>query len=91
VRGELVVIGDYTSEVFVNTGAADFTFGRQPGASIEHGCVAKYSAAKQDVSGFWLSRDKEGQGIVVRYSGYTVERISTHSIEAAIQGYEPDR
>jgi hypothetical protein len=87
VRGELVVIGDYTSEVFVNTGAADFTFERQPGASISHGCAAKYSAAKQDVSGFWLSQDKEGNGIVVRYSGYAVERISTHAIEAAIQGY----
>lgn len=75
------------SEIWNNTGAADFTFGRQAGAFIEHGCVAKYSAASQDVSVFWLAQDLQGTGIIVRGSGYDVERVSTHAIEAAIQSY----
>jgi hypothetical protein len=39
------------------------------------------------VSIFWLSKDNEGQGIVIRGSGADIKRISTHAIEAAIQSY----
>lgn len=89
IHGEIWALGaNVASEIFVNTGAADSTFARQQGAFIEHGCAAKYSVSKQDVSLFWLSRDREGQGIIIRGSGYQFERISTHAIEAAIQGYE---
>lgn len=84
---EIWLPGSITSEVWVNTGAADFTFGALPGAFIEHGCVAPYSLAKQDLSNFWLSQDLQGQGIIVRSNGYQVSRISTHSMEAEIQGY----
>lgn len=87
VHGELWLIGALTTEVWVNVGAADFTFQRLPGAFIDHGCSARYSIAKQDVSVFWLSQDREGQGIVIQTQGYTVKRISTHAIEAAIQSY----
>jgi hypothetical protein len=86
-HGELWVMGELTTEIWSNQGTPDFAFGRQQGAFIEHGCRAKYSVAKQDVSVFWLSQDKEGQGIVIRGSGYQVDRISTHAIEAYIQSY----
>jgi hypothetical protein len=88
VHGDLWLLGENVgTEIFTNTGAADSTFERQPGAFIEHGCAARYSAARQDVSVFWLSKDREGQGIIVRGAGYDLERISTHAIEAAIQAY----
>lgn len=86
-RRELWVVGALTTEVWVNSGAADFTFQSLPGAFIDHGCVARYSLAKQDVSTFWLSQDREGRGIVVQGSGYQVQRISTHAIEADISSY----
>lgn len=87
VHRELWVIGNLSSEVWVNSGAADFTFQQLPGAFVEHGCVAKYSVAKQDISVFFLSQDREGRGIVVQGTGYQVKRISTHAIEADIQAY----
>jgi hypothetical protein len=88
IKGEVWLLGSQRgSEIWNNTGAADFTFGRQAGAVIEHGCVARYSVASQDVSVFWLSQDLQGKGIVVRGSGYQLERISTHAIEADIQSY----
>lgn len=85
--GQILLIGALASEVWVNTGESDFTFGRLPGALIEHGCVAKYSVAKADIAAFWLSSDREGQGIVVKAEGVQLARISTHAIEADFQAY----
>jgi hypothetical protein len=87
VHGQLWLVGSLTTEIWYNSGAADFTFERQPGAFIEHGCAAPYSVAKQDIATFWLSQDREGRGIIIKGSGYDVERISTHAIEADIQTY----
>lgn len=84
---EVWLIGSLTSEPWFDAGAADFAFAEIPGAFIDHGCVARYSVARQDVSVFWLSRDREGQGIVVKTDGYEPKRISTHGIEAQLQTY----
>lgn len=87
VHNELVLGGTITSEVWYNSGSADFTFQRMQGAFIDHGIVAPFSLAKQDVFSFWLSQDREGRGIVVQTVGYSAKRISTHAIEAEIQAY----
>lgn len=86
-HAEVWLIGELTSEVWYNAGAADFAFSRLPGSFIDHGCVARSSVAKQDVSIFWLSKDREGQGIVVRTDGYGLKRISTHALEEEMQAY----
>jgi hypothetical protein len=88
VHRELWLVGARTSEVWYASGAADFAFAPVPGAFIDHGCVAPASLAAQDVSVFFLSRDKEGQGVVVQGTGYSLSRISTHAIEAEFQAYE---
>lgn len=84
---EIWLIGQLTTEVWYNTGAADFTFGIMPGVFIEHGCVAPYSLAKQDLTLFWLSQDLQGQALVIMGAAYQAKRISTHAIEQIIQGY----
>jgi hypothetical protein len=84
---EMWLIGSLTTEVWTNTGAADFTFGQIPGVFINHGCMAKYSVALHDVFAFWLAQDRDGGCVVVRTNGYMPERISTHAIEAEISGY----
>ncbi len=89
-------IGTRSTEVFYNSGAADSTFEREPGAFIGHGCVARYSVARQDGAAtalgqntavFWLSQDKDGACMVMRGERASTQRISTHAIEAAFQGY----
>lgn len=87
IHGELWLIGELTSEIWTNTGAADFTFARIHGAEINHGCIAPYSLSQQDVSLFWLTQDRQGSAIVAMSSGYAVERISTHAIEQEFQSY----
>lgn len=84
---ELWLFGSRSTEVYYNSGAADFPFERVQGAFIEHGIAARDSAAKLDNSAFWLGQDENGNGIVYRANGYQPQRISTHAVEQAIQRY----
>ena len=81
------LIGTETTEVWYDAGNADFAFGELPGVFIEHGCIAPYSLAKQDLSVYWLSQDRQGQTIVLTGNQYAARRISTHAIEQQIQSY----
>lgn len=87
IKREIWLIGDRTTEIWYNTGAAAFPFESMPGAFIDHGCVAKYSAAEVDNGVFWLSQDRQGAGIVLKGDGYKASRISTFAIEAEISRY----
>ena len=80
VHREAWIIGTRTSEVWTNAGTPDFPLGELPGTFIEHGCIAKYSLASHDNFPFWLSQDKDGQGVVVMGQDYNAKRISTHAL-----------
>lgn len=84
---EIWLVGTQTTEVWYNAGAADFTFQILPGVFIEHGCAAPYSLAKQDLSVYWLSKDKQGQCIVLMGNNYAAHRISTFAIENEFASY----
>lgn len=84
---EVWMFGESTTEVFYNSGDADFPIERISGAFLEHGCAAKHSVAKLDNTVFWLGKDSNGAGTVWRANGYTPQRVSTHAIEYALQGY----
>ncbi len=76
---ELWIFGEETTEVFQNTGNADFPFERMQGAYIEKGISGK-TASKHDNSVFWL--DNNGQ--VQRASGYTPQIVSDRQAEYQI-------
>lgn len=81
---ELWLFGDESTEIWFNSGASDFPFERINGAFLESGCAAPQSVAKADNSVLWLSKDKRGQGHVVRAQGYTPQIVSTRAVEYAI-------
>lgn len=83
-RNELILLGALKSEIWYDAGNAQFPFARLPGAYIEHGCVAPFSAATADISLFWLSRDLQGHGMVLELRGYDTRRVSNHALENAI-------
>lgn len=85
---ELWLIGELTSEVWIGTGAADFFFQRVQGAYINHGSIAPYSIADQDVITFWLMQNKQGKNILVKGQNYTVEEISTPYFVSQLNTYE---
>lgn len=84
---DLWMFNSQTTEVFFNSGAADFPFERIQGAFIEQGCAARFSIAKMGSTVFWLGQDDKGTGQVFQAQGYQPKRISTHAVEQAIQGY----
>jgi hypothetical protein len=87
---DLWLVNENSTEVWSNVGNPDFPFERVSGGFIPIGCVAPYSVAEVGGIIFWLGRDKSGQGIVYAARGLNPERISTHAIENAIQGYDID-
>jgi hypothetical protein len=87
MHAEIWLLGTQTTEIWYNAGASDFTFQIFPGIFIEHGCIAPYSVAKQDLNIYWLSTDKQGQGIVIKGNNYAAHRISTYAIEQEFAQY----
>lgn len=78
---EVFLLGERDTERWVNVGSFPFPFQRIPGASIQHGCAAKYSVKRLGESIAFLSQDDRGQAVVVQMQGYQPKRISTHAVE----------
>ena len=83
---EAWLLGEETTEVWDNTGAALFPFERNSGVFIDAGCAAKFSVAKGQNTVFWVGRDRTGMGMVLMANGYAPVRISTHPIEHLLNG-----
>ena len=84
-HNELIVFCEQSSEAFYDSGTYPAPFVRNVSGVFEVGCIAPYSIAKIDNSVMWLGRSSTGYGIIYRLNGYTPMRLSTYSIEYAIQ------
>lgn len=83
----LYIFNETTTEIFYNSGAADFPFARMEGAFLELGCAARFSIAKSKDQLFFVARDKNGAGLIYKARGANMEKISTHAIETKISSY----
>jgi len=84
---ELWLLGAVSTEVWYNSGAADFPFQPIDQAFSEWGCAATHSAAAGAGSVFWLGASNIGGNIVMMSQGLQGVRVSDHSLEDAIEGY----
>ena len=80
-RREIYMIGQDSTEVWVNTGAAAFPFERLTGAYIEKGSRSPHTIAKVDGLLVWVGFD----GVVYRVAGYNFEAISQPFVEDLIR------
>ena len=87
IHREIWLIGRDTTEIWVNSGGANFPFEIMSGAFIQHGCAAPRSVACMGDTAFWLSQDKTGDGVVLAGNGYQAKPISTHAVAYAIAKY----
>jgi hypothetical protein len=83
---EVYLLGESSSEVWVDSGLFPFAFQRIPGTSTQHGIAAKFSVARVGNSFAYLSKNTRGDGQVMMMNGYTPTRISTHAVENSIEG-----
>ena len=84
---DLWLFGSETTEVWRNTGAANFPFERDPSGYIQQGIAAPNTACSLANGVAWLGGDSRGNIIAWYAQGYQPMRISTHAIEQAWQGY----
>jgi hypothetical protein len=85
---ELWLIGDTRSEVWFNSGGANFAFSRLPGVGPRIGCAAKHSIAQVGQEYCWLGRiGEQGENVIVMTNQYSWSRVSTHAIDHAIASY----
>lgn len=86
-HGELTLLGELSTEFWVNTGATDFPFAPLKSSTAEWGCAAPLSVVKANDSLSFLAKNGDGQVSVVRLQGYTPQVISTPDLEAEINSY----
>ena len=81
---EIYLLGEASSEVWVDVGTFPFPFQRIPGTSTQHGIAAKASVYRLGNSFAYLSRNNRGQAMIMQMNGYTPTRISNHAVEQTL-------
>jgi hypothetical protein len=81
---EVYLLGEASSEVWVDVGAFPFPFQRIPGTSTQHGIAAQNSVSRLGDSFAYVSRNLRGQGQIMQMVGYKPTRISTHAVENSL-------
>lgn len=74
---QVILLGSESGEIWYNSGASGFPFERSINGFFELGCFNGDTIAKLDNSVFWVANNYT----VVRLSGATPIRVSTHAVE----------
>lgn len=77
------VFGQVTTELWFNSGAADFPFQRMPQGILQQGCFSSYSVVVADNAVYWISQDRHGHLMMMRGEGYAAKRVSNFAVEQA--------
>ncbi len=80
-------IGEQRGQIWYDDGSFPFPFVPYPGAVFNFGTPAPFSVKVAGDSLLWLTRNENGQGQVVRTTGFQPRRVSDHAVESAIAGY----
>jgi len=83
----IFAFGEKTTEVYWNSGNADFPLERVQGGFMQIGLAARWSVGRLGRTLLWLSEDEHGNGRVVKSDGMSSVPISTPAIEYQIGRY----
>ena len=87
VNRNLYVVGEKTTEVWIDSGAFPFPFTIIAGTSMQHGTIAPNSISRLGEGFAMLAQDTRGTATVINVTGYAPTRISSFAVETAIKGY----
>lgn len=89
IQGYLALIGDTNStEIWQDTGAANFPFQRVTGSTMVVGADAAWSVAKMiDGSLMFLMNGDQGNGMIAQTNGGPPVRVSNYAMEYAMSQY----
>jgi hypothetical protein len=83
-NGQLYLLGEKSSEVWVDQGTFPFAYQRIPGSSNQQGIIAPYSVARVGNYFCYVSQNIRGQNQIVLMNGYIPQRVSTHAVEQTL-------
>ena len=83
-NGQLYLLGEKSSEVWVDQGTFPLAYQRIPGSSTQQGIVAPFSVARLGNAFAYVSQNIRGVNQIVLMNGYTPQRISTHAVENSL-------
>jgi len=86
-NGQLILLGQRTTEFWGNSGALDFPFAALQGTANEWGLGATWSLAKYDNTFACLITNRMGQVMIAKMNGYLPEKISNPDLDSIINGY----
>lgn len=86
-HNEIWLFGEVTTSIYTNTDSATTPFVPIKSAFMTTGIYARHSACIVGGTLMWIGRDVGGSAVVYRANGYNAERISTHAVEASLQGH----
>jgi len=81
---DIIILGEWSTEIWYNTGEATFNFARIDGAFIEQGMVSPFARTRVNNAVYFLGQDKRGRGQVFQMVGRSPTVISTTPIEYQI-------
>lgn len=83
----IYLLGDQTSEVWYDAGSFPIPFAKHSSGNMPYGCAAPFSPEIVGGAITWLGKTANGQGVVLRTSGFAPEVISTYATQVAFSGY----
>lgn len=84
---DIILFGDYTTEVGTNTGGFPFPFETYGNGLFDKGCASKFSVTKADDFVYWLSKDRRGTVQVLKAKGISYKIISSKALTQILSTY----
>jgi len=81
------LVGTLSTEIWYNSGGANFPFSLMTGPYIEYGTIAPFSIAKVGEAALWLGQNRVGEAVVLMTNNFTVVPVSTFAITQEFQTY----
>lgn len=86
-KREIFILGERSSEVWVDAGLFPFPFQKLPGTNMQHGCSAPLSPALLGESFAFLGQDDRGNTNVYLMDGYAPKNIATIALQNELGTY----
>ena len=84
---DIMLFGDYTTEVGTNSGGSPFPFEVYTNGLFDKGCAAKFSVSKANDFVYWLSKDRRGSIQVLKAKGISYKPVSSKALDQMFSTY----
>ena len=85
---DIWLLGEQTGDIWYDAGTSPFPLAARQGLTIPYGIAAPFSLATTGAEVFWLTKNKDGAGLVVRATGYNPVPITTPELATALSKYQ---